>query len=403
MGISIYPTAMQVVIRTLLLTLFLFTCLLPPPARAQGRAGKPLRIGLFVPLWLDSAFSSTGEYRYGKGFPRQSISGLECYQGVAFALDTLRQTGKVNIELTVFDIRSQEGNIFLVTRLPKMDSLDLLIGQVSGAEYLHLAEAARRRRIPFLSTSYPNDGGVRDNPYVLITQARLPSHLQALNNHLTASLGIGQNAIWLRRLHPNDDRLAEAFREMQGGRTPKYRTLAMPDTFSVWQLLRHLDSTRLNILIAGSLDEAFGLRLVENCLSIDKAYRITVIGMPTWEGLSALRSSRYQSIPIEHTVAFYRPAIAAWGDRLEEEYRRRTYSRPSDVVFKSFQAAYHLTRLLLQYDTAWRSHLNDPELSAQSDFNFQPARIQSATVIDYLENKRIYLIRREEGSVSQLR
>jgi hypothetical protein len=389
---SVYPH-MRSRTLTLLLAAALLGVLGPSGVRAQPY--RTLRIGLFVPLWLDSAYAETGEYRYGKGFPRQSIPGLEFYQGVTFALDTLRGNGKANLDLRVFDIRSRQGSIALVSRLPVMDSLDLVIGQVSGGDYLRLAELARERRIPFLSASYPNDGGVRSNPYLLIANARLQTHLDILQAHLKTTLGPTHNAVWLKRAHPADDRLAEAFREREGRTAPAYRTVTVADTFPPAQLARLLDSTRPNVLIAGSLDEAFALRLLDNCLAVDKAYRLTVVGMPTWEGMAALRNPRYRSVPIEHTASFHKPALPAWADRMEEEYRRRTYSRPSDVAFKAFQSTYHLVRLLLQHEAAWADHLVDPGVQSMTDLDFQPVRIDPAGAgPDYFENKRVYLVRR---------
>jgi hypothetical protein len=44
---------------------------------------KQHQVAIFVPLYLDSAFDATDTYRYGKTFPRQSISGLEFYIGAA--------------------------------------------------------------------------------------------------------------------------------------------------------------------------------------------------------------------------------------------------------------------------------------------------------------------------------
>jgi hypothetical protein len=288
--------------------------------------------------------------------------------------------------------------------MPLMDSLDLIIGQVSGTDYLRLAETARARRIPFLSASYPNDGGVRENPYLFISNARLQTHLQVLQSYLKTTLGPAHNALWLRRTLPADDRLADAFRELEGAAPPKYRTTALVDTFSERHLMKLMDSTRINVLIAGSLDEAFGLRLVNQCLAIDKAYRLVVVGMPTWEALTQLRSTRYRSIPIEHTVSFHRPAIASWGDRMEEEYRRRTFSRPSDVFFKAFQGTYHFVSLLLNQGIDWSMNLNDPEIRAVTDLDYQPIRYGAPnSAPDYYENKRIYLVRREEGMIYQLR
>lgn len=389
----------------LIAALIVASALLAGPARGQKTYDRTIRVGLFVPLWLDSAFSETGEYRYGKGFPRQSIPGIEYYHGVTLALDSLRNNGRADIDLRVFDIRSHEGSTSFVTRMAVMDSLDLIIGQVSGTDYLRLAETARARGIPFLSASYPNDGGIRENPYLLIANARLQTHLQVLQSYLRTTLGAAHNAVWLRRAQPADDRLAEAFREIDGATPPKYRTLTLVDTFSERHLIRLLDSTRINVLIAGSLDEAFGLRLVNSCLGIDgRTYRITIVGMPTWEAMTQLRSSRYRSVPIEHTVSFQRTAIASWGDRMEEEYRRRTFSRPSDVAFKAFQGTYHFVSLLLKYGRDWPKNLNDPEIRAVTDVDYQPVRFGTTALSpDYYENKRIYLIRREEGMIYQLR
>jgi len=389
---SVYPHMRRRTLALMLAAAFLAAI---GPRGVAAQPFRTLRIGLFVPLWLDSAYSEMGEYRYGKGFPRQSIAGLECYQGVTFALDTLRGNGKANLDLRVFDIRSRQGSIALVGRMPVMDSLDLLIGQVSGSDYLRLAELARERRIPFLSASYPNDGGVRANPSLLIANARLQTHLDILQAHVRSTLGPTHNAVWLKRAHPADDRLAEAFREREGGTAPAYRSITVADTFPPPQLARLLDSTRPNVLIAGSLDEAFALRLLDNCLAVDKAYHLTVVGMPTWEGMAALRNPRYRSVPIEHTASFHKPSLPAWADRMEEEYRRRTYSRPSDVAFKAFQSTYHLVSLLLRYDTAWAAHLADPGIQAMTDLDFQPVSIDPAgSGPDYFENKRIYLVRR---------
>src|SRR5918911_1150193 len=48
------------------------------------------KIAIFAPLYLDSAFDASHEYRYGKNvFPKFINSGLEFYEGVQLALDSL--------------------------------------------------------------------------------------------------------------------------------------------------------------------------------------------------------------------------------------------------------------------------------------------------------------------------
>ncbi|MGL6269745.1 MAG: ABC transporter substrate-binding protein, partial [Chitinophagaceae bacterium] len=89
-------------------SIFLFTLLIliiSIGTRAQSDNSSKYKVGLFVPLYLDSAFDELQQYRYGKGFPRQSIPGLEFYEGAEFALDSLNRE-KVNLDMHVFDIRS---------------------------------------------------------------------------------------------------------------------------------------------------------------------------------------------------------------------------------------------------------------------------------------------------------
>ncbi|HRO71687.1 MAG TPA: hypothetical protein PK951_14955, partial [Chitinophagaceae bacterium] len=61
------------------------------------------KIAVFAPLYLDSAFDVNNEYRYAKNnFPKFINSGLEFYEGVQLALDSLNQEG-VELEVFVYD------------------------------------------------------------------------------------------------------------------------------------------------------------------------------------------------------------------------------------------------------------------------------------------------------------
>lgn len=69
-------------------------------AVAQIPPGKP-KVAIFAPLYLDSAFTATQEYRYGKNvFPKFINSGLEFYEGVQLALDSLAKE-KAEVEVYI--------------------------------------------------------------------------------------------------------------------------------------------------------------------------------------------------------------------------------------------------------------------------------------------------------------
>src|SRR5688500_6646239 len=57
-------------------------------------AQTPLRqkVAVFTPLYIDSAFDGS-EYRYDKTFPKFLNPGIEFYQGVQWAIDSLEKKG----------------------------------------------------------------------------------------------------------------------------------------------------------------------------------------------------------------------------------------------------------------------------------------------------------------------
>ena len=393
------PTVMKKMLCGLTTLLLMFS------ANLSAQQVKTYKVGLFVPLYLDSAYSETGTYRFGKGFPKQSLPGLEFYQGAEFAMEAFNENGKANVELQVFDIRSRTGSIGLVSKLPIMDSLNLVIGQVSGNEYLQLAQIARERDIPFVSATYPNDGGVKGNPNVLILNAKLNSHIQTIYNHILRNKGT-ENIIWVRRSDISDNRIEDIFKEFNKspeGNVLQYQTVTLPAEFTEQHLNKYLDSTQENVIIAGSLDEGFAKKLAANCLKIGRSYPVTIVGMPTWEGIAELKKKDYRPLRIEYSSTFYRSAMASWNARIEDAYRKKSFSKPSDMTFKGYQATYHFVSLLLRYDTAVLKNLNDSATRSMTDFDFRPVFwSRSNSVPDYHENKRIYILRQEKGQISLL-
>lgn len=386
----------------------LVPCLLLCLLFAGGTRGqqKPnYKVGLFVPIFLDTAFNAAGEYRYGKSFPKQSLPGLEFLQGAEYAMENLQNDPRATVQLHVFDIRSREGNLNRIAASPLMDSLNLIIGQVSGNEYQQLSQISRQKSIPFVSATFPNDGGVKSTPTLMIMNARLNTHIQTLYNHLLVNMGT-DNIIWVRRTDQADNRVSDVFKQLNespDGPLLKYRSLNTAGELSADQLLPLLDSTQRNVLIGGSLDEVFAKKLGSACLEVDKAYPITLVGMPTWESIPDFRKSDYNELPILYSTTFHKQALSQWYEKVEDVYKKKTASRPTDMTFKGFQATYHFVNLLLKHGRNLAANLGDSSLRGQTDLDFRPVRVSKASEgTDYFENKRVYILKRENRTVSQL-
>ena len=397
MGITKYIT------NRVLQTLLIVSTLLMSFTSAKAQT-KIHEVAIFVPLYLDSAFDATDTYRYGKTFPRQSISGLEFYIGAQFALDSLSKEGK-QLRVHVLDYKSAATSISAIASSPLMDSIELIIAPAAGSDYLALANLAQQKNIPFISATYPNDGGIRNNPNVVIVSAKLNTHLQATYNYILRNLGTSR-IIYARRKNAADDRISEVFKSLNqssGGPVMKMETLFLSDAVTPEELTGKLDSNRENVIIAGSVDENFGKNLAASAALLASTMPVTMVGMPTWEGIKDLHKPEYKSLPIIYSTSFYNPPDNAWSVSFEEAYKKKTYSKPTDVGFKGYEITWKFVNLLLKYDSTLIQHLDDKSFNLATEYDFKPIQwSKTSTGADYYENKRVYLVKRLNGVTTRV-
>src|SRR3954468_11220636 len=83
------------------------------------------KVAIFAPLYLDSAFDGSNEYRYGKNvFPKFINSGLEFYEGAQLAIDSLSKEG-AQLEYYVFDTRSTTETVDQQLSKPELQDVEL--------------------------------------------------------------------------------------------------------------------------------------------------------------------------------------------------------------------------------------------------------------------------------------
>lgn len=378
-------------------TFLLFFALLGM-ALANGQAKKNTRIGLFTSLYLDSAFDASGQYKLQNSFPRMAISGLEFYEGAVMAIDSINHSGpKVSME--VFDIQSKTGAIAYLLNNKKIDSLDFIIAQASGSDYLQLAQIAKEKNIPMVSATYPNDGGIRESPMVFIANPKINSHIQVIHNQLFKKWP-DANIIWFKRSGAADDKIESQFRELNAtsAHKNKFKSAALNPEFKMEDLVPFLDTTKTNVLIAGSLDDKFALQFARAISAYPKKGIIQVIGMPGWDGMKEIQGKNYAGIPIYFTTSFNIPSGHPWATQVDEKVKSITGVKPSISLIKGFELTYYFVNILSTYGEI---KIDTPEakpFKVLNDFDFRPVKWapMSATP-DYYENKRIYFVRRLNG------
>jgi hypothetical protein len=365
-------------------------------------AVKKYRVGIFASLFLDSTFTGS-TYKFTNQMPRHILPGLDFVQGALLAVDSLGNSNK-NLEVTVFDLRSADQTISALNASNSFDSLDLMIGSVSGTDYRSLADIALKKNIPFVSATSPNDGGVTNNPFTLIVNSTLPVHCETIYNFIMRNSPTA-NLVYVRRKGQQEDRLAAYFNSFNksagGGQLLKWKTVVLADDFSPAVLKSSLDSNKNNFIICGSLDEVFGMKLVNAANSVRKSYDMELMGMPTWDGLKDLTKPEYRDLPVYYTSTFFNTGTMAYSS-FTKKFTDLTYGRPSDVAYKGFELSWHFINLLLKYDQELMQHINERTFRLFTEYDFKPILNNTNGRPDYFENKRIYILKRSNNLVSRM-
>ena len=345
-----------------------------------------LKIAVFTPLYLDSAFDSMDNYRYAKDeFPEFINPGLEFYEGVQLALDSL-QKENVDLEVFIYDTRSSTETLADQLSKPELQKVHLIITQCSNNEIRPFAEFGLKYSIPVINTNLPNDGGVRGNPYFVMLNSTLKTQCESIYRHLQKYYSTS-NIVLFRKKGQMEDLIKTIFQDYGKNSTLpplKIKYVDLPDEFTDYQVSNHLDSTKQTICIAGSLNEVFGKRLAQQLAIVNKEYPVKVMGMPTWVGIRDFSKPEYKDLEIIYCTPFYNARIDKVSTGIINHFNNKMYARPSDMVMRGYEATWRFTKMLEKYKTDLASNLTRREFNVFREFDIQPVMTnQQNPTLDY--------------------
>ncbi len=370
-------------------------------AQTTDSTRKALKIAVFAPVYLDSVFAGD-TYKSGKNnLPIYILPGLDFYNGVMMAVDSLNKE-KAPIEVLFYDTKSTTGSIPQIIGSGELQDVSLMIASFNTrTEIKPLADLALEKRIPLISSTYPNDGDIRANPFFILLNPTLMAHIEAVYKYVQRSYPTDNIVLFHRQAYIGDV-IQSVFTELNKktlGIPLKIKSVELTDNFTTEQVLSNLDSNRQhNIVICGSINEIFGSNL-SKALSSNKRYHSIAIGMPTWDGLKDIS----KELEVVYSTPYNFTRTDKLSLRLIDKYNNKYAGRPSDMFFKGFESMYHFTKLLEKYADNLITHLSEKEYKLFHDFDIQPVKAgKESTQTDYLENKKLYFIRKKDGLIKSV-
>lgn len=376
------------------------------PAFAKEIYKSVYNIALFAPLDIDEVVTDTGFSTTSRQpLPPATLSGLEFYEGVLLAVDSLQQEG-LSIQMTVYDTKSTTKPLSTVLRGGPLDSANLIIGDVNSNELKGIAAFAKQHQINFISATYPNDAGITHNPFLTILNSTLQIHCFAIQNFAQQKFS-NKNILVIYQDNAQDrlnlEYMQEAYNKMNYPFKVPLRPFEWNNNTTAGTLLPYLDKSKDNVVVIVSLYPQVAESIIGQLIPLTKTYQIDVVGMPTLDGDHNLVTNPYDGINIYYSTPFpyYNLSKSNAITSVMWQYFKKYRARPSGMALKGYEAMFYFGNLLRKGGIYFNKNMNDPQSTILTRFNIQPIYKDNKTneAPDYFENTHLYFVQLRDGKL----
>jgi hypothetical protein len=354
-----------------------------PPSYNKTR----YKIAVLTPMFLDSFDLAKSLTK----IPSYAMPGLDFYQGIKIANDTLNNLG-YKADVYVFDSKSRFMNIENLIASDKLDSVDVIIGNIGGADLKTMANFASTKKINFISAVSPADADQSNNPYFTLLQPRLITHIERIHKQIANKYNAKQPILFIHRNLPNENNAYSYYKNDPITKGAMSKEVLLNDDLIEANALENLIKKDVeNVIILGLLDPKTAydnLKVIQDL--VNKGYKFSIYGMPTWDNIKALKSTdEFKDMDIYFTSAMLIDKQTKPYQFIQKSYKEKMGTPITEIVYKGFEALYFCTTLLDKYGTPFNTHLSDNSGSFVTPYRILP-------VIDnknfkYFENKYLYL------------
>ncbi|MCX6209591.1 MAG: ABC transporter substrate-binding protein [Bacteroidetes bacterium] len=364
------------------------------------------QIAVFAPIYLDDAFDGSTYKIWENKLPKSILPGLEFYNGVTLAIDSLKKTTTAgNLYVKIYDYKSKGNSLneILAKDNNALSNAKVIIASFNNRSDIKiLADYAKQKNIPLISATYPNDGGISDNPYFFLLNSSLHTHSKALYGYFKKFKSLKTNLLYVTRSGAFEDMVNGYFKSFDSAKTLNITPTILTDTFYSNQLIKMLDSTKQNVIFCGTVNEAFALKIA-SVIAAQKKYKTTLIGMPTWDGLKGLDKNEYKGIEFIYTTPYNYSKTNDLVATINKSYYDRFFAKPSDYVFKGYETMLRFGKTVSTYGTNAMQLFGDDMFKSINSLDIQPVyNKDNASQIDFYENKKLYFIKKVDGVVKSV-
>lgn len=351
------------------------------------------RIDILAPLYLDELVKN-GQKVYKDKVPEKAQAGIDFYQGVKLAADSLTQLG-YKLDVYIHDVTQYALTPEMIIKNGTLDESDLIIGVLQYAQLKPIAAYAKKLNINFISALSPSDGDVVENPYFIMVQPTLETHCKKLTNYVTRKF-LGERKLVLYRSSNSIDSIANAYLAVVGKNG--FEPIECNNIPNKAFFEAEFDSTVANIILMPIVDANYADFILQKLNSWFPSHQFKVYGMPSWKALSAMRKpDLYPNISISFPSPFYFDPNAPLVQHIANVYRKEFNSRPSEIVYRGYESLFWYGALLQRYGTLFNLKQNDTQEALFTRYDMKDEWTKQQDFL-YWQNEHVYLFNYAKGA-----
>lgn len=364
------------------------------PEYPETQMKEVYRVDVLLPLHLN-VLVKDGKAAYKKP-PEYAVGAINFYEGISLAANALNNQ-HLKLEINIHDITDLNEKPETLISSKKLDNTDLILGYVQSNDIPELAGFAKKKHINFVSALSPADADTKDNPYFILIQPTLNTHLNQLVSFAAKKYNHNPKFILFSK---NKDGEKAAYQEIKKSLETNKNTKEIDCSqfnFTPESLAKQFDSTKVNVLFISILDIEHTEKILNALATLPASYRFEIFGMPSWKYLKGLtQTSTYMKLSIHYTTPFYYDPTTASGKYVNSEYNLTYGGEPSEFVYRGYESIYWLGHLLERYGTRFNTRIKDVSAAPFTRFEFKNAHSKDNDFL-YLENDNLYVMHYQNG------
>lgn len=352
------------------------------------------RIDLLLPLNLNKQVIN------GKPVASRSLDpGTEFYKGALIAADSMAKNN-FRLELYVHDITDANENVSSLIKNNKLQNTDLIIGMLQSPDIPAVAGYAKSMQVNFLSALSPSDAGIKDNPYFMLLQPTLETHVDKILDYSDKRFSKSSKFLIYRDSSYADDAfnmVKAAFRKNKDFTLVKYN-----DALNLESYKSQFSTSETNVIYCTILDAKVAYVLLKKLAALGSDYRFEVFGMPTWKAIGDLNAANaYPNVNIYYTTPFLYDDNSGAGILFANKYKEYGSPNPTEFAYRGYEVMYWMTNMLERYGAVFNNNLSDISSLLFTRYNIKPEWDDDNSFL-YLENEALHILKFENGNMQEV-